>query len=120
MYKREVIMRDLAPEIFRQRLVIEGYPIAKLTADQVKEYLIKLSDVIGMNALSLPFSHRSALYGEAAWIHWADSGAHFYAWDVPRLFFSVDIYTCKKFNQQDAVKFTQEFFSAVEIEFKEF
>ena len=29
--------------------------------------------------------------GWAGWIHWETSGAHFYAWDTPRPFFSVDI-----------------------------
>ena len=38
------------------------------------------------------------------------SGAHFYAWEQPRLFFSVDIYTCKAFSAAAAVEFTREFF----------
>ncbi len=113
-------MRNLAPEIYRQRAVIEGYPNAPLKALEIKDYLRKLSDVLGMKTLIDPITHRSDLYGEAAWIHWETSGAHFYAWDVPRLFFSVDIYTCKKFDIQDAVKFTKKYFNASKIEFKEF
>lgn len=113
-------MRDLAPEIYRQRAVIEGYPTRELKADEIKEYLKKLSDVLDMTTLIEPVTHRSPMYGEAAWIHWETSGAHFYAWDVPRLFFSVDIYTCKKFDVQDAVNFTKEFFDATDIEYKEF
>jgi hypothetical protein len=113
-------MKDLAPDIYRQRAVIEGYPVAPLTAAQIKDYLKKLSDVLGMKTLIEPVTHRSDLYGEAAWIHWETSGAHFYAWDVPRLFFSVDIYTCKHFEIEDAVKFTKEYFSATEVAYKEF
>ncbi len=67
-----------------------------------------------------PVTHRSDTYGWAGWIHWETSGAHFYAWEQPILFFSVDIYTCKAFDPQSAVAFTKQFFSTTEIEFKEF
>lgn len=113
-------MKDLAPEIYRQRAVIEGYPKKPLTADEIKGYLSKLSDEIGMITLIEPVTHRSDMYGEAAWIHWETSGAHFYAWDVPRLFFSVDIYTCKKFEIEHAVEFTKNYFDIDTVEFKEF
>lgn len=113
-------MQDLAPEIYRQRAVIEGYPTRPLKADEIKKYLKQLSEVLGMVTIIEPVTHRSELYGEAAWIHWETSGAHFYAWDVPRLFFSVDIYTCKEFKVEDAVNFTREYFNATKIEFKEF
>lgn len=113
-------MKDLAPEIYRQRAVIEGYPNKPLTDDEIKEYLKQLSGVLKMKTLIEPVTHRSPLYGEAAWIHWETSGAHFYAWDVPRLFFSVDIYTCKAFDVADAVAFTKNYFNAETIEFKEF
>lgn len=113
-------MKDLAPQIYRQRLVIEGYPDKVLTADRIKRYLTELSDKIGMITLIQPVTHRSELYGEAAWIHWETSGAHFYAWDQPKPFFSVDIYTCKEFKPKEAVKFTKDYFKATEIVFKEF
>jgi len=113
-------MRDLAPEIYRQRAVIEGYPDQPISADSIKDYLKKLSVLLEMITLIEPVTHRSDLYGEAAWIHWETSGAHFYAWDVPRLFFSVDIYTCKSFDSKKAVEFTREFFSATDIDYKDF
>ncbi len=115
-------MKDLAPQIHRQRLVIEGYPKSaeNLTAEKIKEYLRKLSDVTEMITLIDPITHRSDLYGEAAWIHWETSGAHFYAWEKPLLFFSVDIYTCKAFDPKKAVEFTESFFDSTEIVYKEF
>jgi hypothetical protein len=117
---KKTSMRDLAPEIYRQRAVIEGYPDRPLEAEEIKEYLRQLSAVLEMKTLIDPVTHRSDTYGEAAWIHWENSGAHFYAWDVPRLFFSVDIYTCKMFDVKDAVEFTKDYFSATAIEYKEF
>lgn len=113
-------MRDLAPEIFRQRVVIEGLPSKIISADEIKAYLTQLSDQIGMKKLIEPVTHRSELYGEAAWIHWETSGAHFYAWDQPRLFFSVDIYTCKTFDASLAAEFTEHYFGATDIEMREF
>ena len=113
-------MKDLAPDIYRQRAVIEGYPNDILNAEQIKEYLRQLSKVLKMVTVLDPITHRSEAYGEAAWIHWETSGAHFYAWDVPRLFFSVDIYTCKEFDIQDAVNFTKEYFGVDHVEYKGF
>lgn len=113
-------MKDLAPTIYRQRAVIEGYPLKEITGEEVKDYLSKLSGVLKMKTVLDPITHRSDRYGEAGWIHWETSGAHFYAWDVPILFFSVDIYTCKEFDVEDAVEFTREYFSAKEIVFKSF
>jgi hypothetical protein len=113
-------MKDLAPEIYRQRMVIEGYPNESLKADQIKRYLSGLSDALGMKTIAEPVTHRSPTYGEAAWIHWETSGAHFYAWDKPRLFFSVDIYTCKKFDPAAALNFTKEYFGIDYAEYKEF
>lgn len=112
-------MKDLAPNIYRQRVVIEGYPAKPISEAQIKDYLSKLSVVTDMVQLTEPVTHQSDLYGWAGWIHWETSGAHFYAWDEPRLFFSVDIYTCKEFSAEKACEFTNEYFAASDIEYKE-
>jgi len=111
---------DLAPNIYRQRLVVEGYPGFVITDDHIKEYLSKLSEVLKMKTLITPVTHCSDKYGWAGWIHWETSGSHFYAWERPTLFFSVDIYTCKEFDAADAVKFTSDFFKVEKVTFKEF
>lgn len=113
-------MVDLAPEIFRQRLVVEGLVTAPISAEQIEAYLARLSTELGMVTLLPPVTHCSDRYGWAGWIHWETSGAHFYAWDVPRLFFSVDIYTCKAFDAAHAVEFTRGFFGATRVEYREF
>lgn len=111
-------MKDLAPDIYRQRLIIEGYPPQPITDKKIIEYLSQLSEQIDMVKLIDPVTHLSDSFGWAGWIHWETSGAHFYAWDQPRLFFSVDIYTCKEFSAADAVAFTKEFFNASEVEYR--
>jgi hypothetical protein len=112
--------RDLAPEILRQRLVIEGVPARPVSDAEIGRYLSLLSRQVDMVQLLEPVTHRSDLYGWAGWIHWETSGAHFYAWEQPRLFFSVDIYTCKAFDVDTAVSFTRDFFSAGTLVAKSF
>jgi hypothetical protein len=106
---------NLAPTIFRQRLVVEGTcpnPIDRLA---IVTFLSALSEVTGMDALIEPVTHQSDRYGWAGWIHWETSGAHFYAWDQPLVFFSADIYTCKAFDAMATVEFTRDFFDADQI-----
>jgi hypothetical protein len=113
-------LKDLAPMIFRQRLVIEGTCTDVITDQHIKDYLSKLSEVLKMKTVLEPVTHRSDRFGWAGWIHWETSGAHFYAWEQPLLFFSVDIYTCKAFSVQESVEFTREYFKADQVEHKSF
>lgn len=113
-------MIDLAPTIYRQRLVLEGYPKRPISDDAIKQYLSELSSTIGMKQLIEPVTHRSDQFGWAGWIHWETSGAHFYAWEQPLLFYSVDVYTCKEFDPRVAVEFTKRFFDSETVEYKEF
>lgn len=113
-------MQDLAPSIYRQRLVIEGYPKKAIAEDEIKTYLSQLSIATNMKLLNKPVTHRSDKFGWAGWVHWESSGAHFYAWDQPVLFYSVDIYTCKRFDPLAAVEFTKDFFDSEHIIHREF
>ena len=117
---RDGAMRDLAPTILRQRLVVEGIPGFIISNRHISDYLKDLSRVCDMKALIEPVTHCSDLYGWAGWIHWETSGAHFYAWDRPNLFFSVDIYACKAFDPLVVTEFTKRTFAASEIVAKEF
>jgi S-adenosylmethionine decarboxylase len=109
-------VRDLAPSIYRQRLVVEGCVSSTISAEEIVRYLKELGRVTEMDVLTEPVTHQSPMYGWAGWVHWETSGAHFYAWDVPRLFFSVDLYTCKAFDAASVVEFTQQYFQASEVE----
>ena len=111
---------DLAPEIFRQRLVVEGTCLTPVTDVDIRDYLLALSGVAGMTVLAPPVTHRSDRFGWAGWIHWETSGAHFYGWEQPRVFFSVDMYTCKAFDPDAVVQFTRQYFDAVAITAREF
>ncbi len=106
---------DLAPAIFRQRLVVEGRPSAPIDDPTIRRYLSELSDVCRMRRLMDPVTHRSDNFGWAGWVHWEASGAHFYAWEKPVLFFSVDIYTCAPFDSEAVVEYTKRFFGVDDI-----
>src|SRR5262249_48843415 len=106
---------DLAPEILRRRLVVEGTCAMPIDADAIVHYLNGLSDVCRMAVLLPPVTHRSDRYGWAGWVHWEASGAHFYAWEHPRVFFSVDIYACAPFSAEEVTEFTRQFFHATEL-----
>jgi S-adenosylmethionine decarboxylase len=120
LYESVAEFPDLAPTIHRQRLVVEGEPRASIGAETIKAYLRSLSEVCAMTVLLDPVTHRSDRYGWAGWIHWETSGAHFYAWDEPQLFFSVDIYTCKAFDPLEVVEFTAEFLDTERVVAKGF
>ena len=113
-------MVDLAPSICRQRLVIEGVCAKPLEEREIAQYLEQLADVCDMVRLISPVMHRSEQFGWAGWVHWETSGAHLYAWERPVAFFSVDIYTCKAFDVDRVVEFTETFFSTKQLVFKEF
>ncbi len=112
-------MKDLAPTIYRQRLVVEGLVDYEIGDDMVKYWLEALSEDLKMVTLIDPVTHRSDQYGWAGWIHWETSGAHFYAWNDPQ-FFSVDIYTCKAFDVETALKTVKEVLDPIEMVHKEF
>ena len=107
--------RDLAPQILRQRLVVDGTCDQPIGALQIRQYLNRLATVCAMRTLTRPVTHRSERYGWAGWTHWETSGAHFYAWEQPLLFFSVDIYTCKAFDPDRVIDFTAEYFDTKNI-----
>jgi S-adenosylmethionine decarboxylase len=111
---------DLAPGIYRQRLVIEGLVDEPIGPERIEAYLSELSECLDMRTVLAPITHESEQFGWAGWIHWETSGAHFYAWERPTLFFSVDIYTCKWFAAERAVAFTRDYFHPRALQSREF
>lgn len=113
-------MKDLAPMIYRQRLVLEWYPWFVIEDYHIIEYLKRLCEVLQMIQLSEPVCHKSDKFWWAGWMHWETSWVHLYAREQPLLFFSVDIYTCKAFEVEEALVLTKEYFQCADIVFKEF
>lgn len=108
-------MKDLAPEIYRQRLIIEGLCKEPLKLEQIKDYLIKLGDVAEMRVLAKPLIHEvKEIGGRGGYVYWVKSGAHLYSWKKPP-FFNVDIYACAAFSNKDVVQFTKDYFKPIEM-----
>ena len=102
---------DLAPDICRQRIVIEGTLHNPFTPEDMSRYCVEVTEVLKMTAVTAPVCNYDASYGWCAYMHWKESGMHVYAWDNRKPpFFSIDIYTCTAFPPEDAVHYTEEFF----------
>ena len=114
--------KDLAPDICRQRLIIEGTLHNPFTAEQMDTYCRQMTNVLNMTEVTAPFCNYDPQYGWCAYVHWKESGMHIYAWDDREpAFFSVDIYTCKKFDLAHAINYTRELFgdNLIEVTWKE-
>lgn len=118
-------MKDLAPEITRQRLLVEGLYTAEITREKVEKYLSGLAAHLGLRVYGKPIIHTPAGIGKDenegfdAFIPLIDSGISLYVWSVSR-FFAVVIFTCKAFSQEEAIMFTRNYFKAPETESKAF
>jgi len=111
--------KNLAPDLIRQRIIIEGTTHEIVKPEQMKDYLLKLSEVVGMTVLSEPVAYSAHEDGYGGWIHWKTSGAHFYSYPTDPPLFTVDCYTCKSFSVKEAVDFTKAYFQTIEIVFRE-
>ena len=113
-------MKDLAPEITRQRLLIEGTYSAELDQGRIEAYLYGIAQHLGLRTYGAPTIHATSGAGKAenegydAFIPLIDSGISLYVWSEKN-FFAALLFTCKEFDSEEAVSYTREFFRAGEI-----
>ncbi len=118
-------MKNLAPEITRVRLLIEGYYSGEMDEARVTSYLLGVAEELGLRVYGQPTIHSPSGAGSEhnqgfdAFIPLIDSGISLYIWSQQR-FFSALIYSCKSFDTDVACRFTQEFFGAPGIEHSRF
>lgn len=102
---------NLAPDIFRKRLIIEGIYRVVIDNEQfVKDFLVNLSENLDMTIIAGPFI--SSATGKTIPLHdgyegslvWAESGANIYVWTNSN-FFTLDIYSCKEFDSEKVIDF---------------
>jgi S-adenosylmethionine decarboxylase len=95
-----VVLRNLKPEIYRERIVIEGfYNLSSLDEEWVERFLRGLSEAMGMKVIAGPLvfspNRFSELHhGVGGYVAWVASGVTFYSWDTAK-FFTLDVYSCK-------------------------
>lgn len=118
-------MRDLAPDITRQRLLIEGTYERAITRGDVESYLVRVAAHLDLRTYGNPVVHAPGGAGKDenegfdAFIPLIDSGISLYVWSRRR-FFAAVLFTCKKFDSTAALDFTREFFGATALEHREF
>jgi hypothetical protein len=115
-------MRRLAPEIFRKRLLIEGYFTREPVDDRtIREYFTVLTAALGLRTYGEPIVHHTggqgkpANQGYDAFVPLIDSGIYVCIWSGPR-FASVILYTCAEFDEAEATDLTRRFFTFTEWE----
>lgn len=111
--------RNLAPDLVRQRVIIEGTTERLVQPRQIEAYLLALAAVTKMEVLSPPHAYSAHDMGYGGWIHWKSSGAAFYSYPTSPPLFTVDCYTCKPFCAKAAAGFTRKYFNAIDLSFKE-
>jgi len=118
-------MKNLAPQIFRQRLLMEGLFSIWLDQQALAAYMTGLAGHLGLRAYGPPAIYSPSGLGKEvnqgydAFLPLIDSGIAAYVWSSAH-FFSIVIYTCARFDADAAVQFTQEFFAATEVATMEF
>lgn len=110
-------MKNLAPVIFRQRLLLEGFYTINLDREILKIYLLDVAAHLNLRTYGEPivFSPASGMgkeenAGYDAFVPLIDSGISAYVWSSAQ-FFSILLYTCKGFDEQAAIDFTRHYFA---------
>jgi S-adenosylmethionine decarboxylase len=120
-----VDMRDLAPAITRQRLLIEGLIGIEVDPEVIERYFAAMTGALELRAYAEPIIYAPGSLGREdnegydAFIPLIDSGIALYVWSKAR-FVSVVVYTCKHFDAGVAVRTTQEFFAMSDVESQAF
>ena len=123
VYDRD--MQDLAPDIVRQRLLIEGYFTIDVDEAVINRYFDNLTPALDLQTYGTPTIFapaglgRDANQGFDAFVPLIDSGISLYVWSQPR-FLSVVAFTCKRFDTERAVEFTRDFFAMSQVASQQF
>ena len=118
-------MKDLAPEIYRQRLLIAGYYETEVHVDTINLFFDALLSGLALNAAGDAVINSSIGQGDPknqgieAFLPLIESGVALYTWQSAR-FLSIIIYTCKAFENDKAVEIIGDFFQLSRMEFKSF
>jgi S-adenosylmethionine/arginine decarboxylase-like enzyme len=118
-------MKDLAPSIKRQRLLIEGFYKIDVTKETINEYFKHITSSLQLRMYGEPIifspggEGKEENQGYDAFVPLIDSGISLYVWSHAK-FVSLIIYTCKSFDGQKALEATKNFFKINEIESQDF
>ena len=108
-------LTNIAPEIFRKRLLVEGYYTINVTVEVLKDYFANITAGLGLRTYGLPIIHTTSGAGKEVnegydgFVPLIDSGIYISVWSNAK-FLSTIIYTCAEFDDERAERLVAEFF----------
>lgn len=108
-------MKNIAPDLVRKRLLIEGFYTIEVTEQVIKDYFSYITDALSLRTYGKPIVHTTSGAGKDvnqgydAFVPLIDSGIYIGVWSN-RKFLSLIIYTCKDFDEGIALQQTKSFF----------
>jgi len=114
-------MKNLAPNIKRQRLLIEGFYKINVNKEKIEEYFQKITKKLNLRMYGKPIifspvgEGKEENQGYDAFVPLIDSGISVYVWSNKK-FISLIIYTCKNFDEDKAIEITKDFWNINKIE----
>jgi S-adenosylmethionine decarboxylase len=109
------IMQDIAPHIFRKRFLIEGYYHIPVREQTIVSFFGFITDRLALRTYGAPIVHATGGEGKEenqgfdAFVPLIDSGIYLGVW-ANQKFLSLIIYTCKDFDEAQALEETRRFF----------
>jgi S-adenosylmethionine decarboxylase len=114
-------MAAFAPEITRQRLLVEGYFTTDVDEVRVEGYLTGVAAHLGLRTYGRPAifapagAGREENQGYDAFLPLIDSGISLYIWTAAR-FASAVLFTCKAFDEREAIDYTRDYLGLTTFE----
>ena len=108
-------LTSIAPEIFRKRLLVEGYFESEMSEENLRGYFSRITSELGLRTYGDPIIHRTGGAGKDinegfdGFVPLIDSGIYIGVWVNPK-FLSTIIYTCGEFDEAKAVGLVKEIF----------
>ncbi|NGX51622.1 MAG: hypothetical protein K1060chlam2_01495 [Chlamydiae bacterium] len=115
----------IAPEVYRQRYMIEGYFEREVDRAVIEEFFKTITKDLNLRTYAEPTIFTPEGMGKEensgydAFIPLIDSGISLYVWSK-KCFLAIVIFTCKEFNEKIALETIQSFFKIKEFEHKSF
>lgn len=112
-------MKNLAPHIMRQRILIEGFYSKDVTKEVLRDYLYSVAAHLNLRTYGEPTIFSPQGMGKEdnsgfdAFIPLIDSGISAYIWSKNK-FLSIIIYTCKAFDECEAIAYTKKYFEMID------
>ena len=113
-------MKNLAPDIKRQRMLIEGFYEIKVDEEVIKKFYEKITKELGLRTYAPPMIHNATGLGKDinagydCFVPLIDSGIYIGVW-TSRNFISMVLYTCKDFDENKAIEITKKFWKINEV-----